>query len=64
MAYNEQCGLVDAFGGIKDLENQMIRAVGTHAAMLSKYVRQQYSNDGGDSVPFPYNSQIQEASLS
>ena len=28
MAYNEQCGLVDAFGGIKDLENQMIRAVG------------------------------------
>ena len=28
MAYNPRCGLVDLFGGQKDLENEVIRAVG------------------------------------
>ena len=28
MAYNEETGLVDAFGGIQDIENKMIRCVG------------------------------------
>jgi len=28
MAYNEKTGLVDAFGGIQDIENQVIRCVG------------------------------------
>ena len=28
MAYNDSCGLVDAFGGIQDLENGVIRCVG------------------------------------
>ncbi len=28
MAYNEQAGLVDEFGGLKDIENKVIRCVG------------------------------------
>ena len=28
MAYNDRCGIVDEFDGMKDLENKMIRAVG------------------------------------
>ena len=28
MAYNEQAGMVDIFGGVKDLENKIIRCVG------------------------------------
>ena len=28
MAYNEQCGMVDIFGGAKDLDNKIVRCVG------------------------------------
>lgn len=36
MAYNDEEGLVDIFGGMKDLENKMIRCVGNATARFSE----------------------------
>lgn len=36
MAYNEQCGLVDVFGGIEDLERGLIRCVGNPRERFSE----------------------------
>ena len=36
MAYNEEEGLIDRFGGIEDLENKLIRCVGEPTERFSE----------------------------